>query len=82
MGGTGGSPVSIVKVDPEGTDVIPAMIDLLRERKSPAHNAALQILTHYGPKAKAAVPTLVELQERNDTVLRHWIDSALRAIDR
>jgi HEAT repeat protein len=67
-------------IEPEGTTSIPALIELLKERKAHARAEALQGLTGYGPKAQAAEPLVAKLLKDRDWWVKHQAGQALAAI--
>lgn len=68
-------------VDPEGTEVIPQLIERIHSRKREIRGAALSCLLAYGPKARAALPELNRvIAEDKDEWVRNWADNVLAAI--
>jgi HEAT repeat protein len=66
----------------EGPDTVPAVVAVLREGKSPAaREGAIAALRIMGPKAKEAVPALLEVCNDKDGVFRSEAASALKEID-
>ena len=73
---------SFAKVDPEGDEVIPRILEILSAGTQRMKQEAIHILHAYGSKAKAAVPALTELLESKDTYLKSWAEMILRDIER
>ena len=40
-----------------GPDVIPALIDAVREKRLPLNQSVLKVIQHFGPRAAAVVPS-------------------------
>ncbi len=72
----------LLKIDPEGTLAVPALIEMIGSRKHYACYQAVSCLQAYGPKARAAVPAIRQLieKEKKDGG-SHWAEQALRAIE-
>lgn len=70
------------KVDPEGTQAIPALVELIGNRKPDIRWRAIHCLQMYGPRAKAAIPEIRRLiddeKKEGDS---HWAEMALRLIE-
>lgn len=70
------------RVDPEGTHVVPGLIELLADRKQDILWRAIQCLQMYGSRARAAVPAIrLVIQEELQDPIRQWAETALRAIE-
>jgi HEAT repeat protein len=65
-------------IEPEGTTLIPALIELLGDRKS--RLLALSGLVGYGPKAQAAEPLVTKLVNDRDWQVKQWAELTLNAI--
>jgi hypothetical protein len=69
-----------VNIEPEGTASIPALIELLGNKKSRIRAYALEGLTGYGPKAQAAEPLVSKLLKDRDWFVKYNAERALAAI--
>jgi hypothetical protein len=69
-----------VKLEPEGTTSIPALIALLSQKKSLIRVYAMEGLTGYGPKAQAAEPLVTKLLKDRDWWVKYKAQTALAAI--
>lgn len=67
----------LTRIDPDGTDLIPLLVPLLKEKKDQVQVAALRFLTQYGPKAAAAVPEVEKLTKSKNGWLKSAADEAL-----
>jgi HEAT repeat protein len=69
------------KIDPEGMIAIPALIEMLSSRKSHVTWQAMQALSQYGTKARAAIPEVTRLLEHKEYHVQHWARSTLSALE-
>ncbi|HEY7154700.1 MAG TPA: hypothetical protein VH575_12130 [Gemmataceae bacterium] len=68
----------LIDIEPEGTTAIPALIEMLGERNVCVRASALNGLTAYGPKARAAEPHVAKLLK--DRKVKFMAEVALAAI--
>lgn len=66
-------------IEPEGTNSIPALIELLKERKTVRCNA-LEGLAGYGPRARAAEEAVTKLTKDRDWMVKYKSEMTLKAI--
>src|SRR5206468_3190513 len=66
---------------PEGTEAIPVLIEALKPRYGVNRIVAVQGLSKFGPKAKAAVPALQEVLADEDISIRRHIQDVQAAIN-
>jgi WD40 repeat protein len=66
------------RIGPDAALALPALLDIIRDRKEPAalRAAAVHVLPKLGPKAKEAIPLLRTLAERDKAV----VDAAKQAL--
>jgi hypothetical protein len=72
---------SFTSVDPEGTEVVRSLLEMLRDGTAAANWLVFYILMEYNPSGKPAAPPLAALLEDGDPTIRHWAGIALRAIN-
>ncbi len=61
-----------------GPDAVPALLEVIKEKKSPTLQArAAEAIGHIGPPAKAAVPLLVQMLKSSDWGVRAFSDHRL-----
>ena len=66
--------------DPLMVDILPDLIDGLRDGQSPVRVRAAQALGILGDKAVAAVPALIEALKDEESYVRQWAAAALGSI--
>jgi HEAT repeat protein len=77
----GASQNFLTKVDPEGEQAIPALIEAIRSRKDREIWQALAALQAYGPKARAAIPEVTVLLDHKEYSVQHWARATLSALE-
>ncbi len=75
-------PNCLTKLDPEGVQAVPGLIKLLDDKKHEVRWRAVCTLQTYGLKAKAAIPAIRALidREKKDAYY-HFAEGALKAIE-
>ena len=65
-----------------GRDGVPLLAEALRDRRCPAHRKIVDHLADFGPRARAAVPSLLETLKEDDPALVVQAAEALYQVDR
>jgi hypothetical protein len=73
---------ALVKIEANPDTVIPALIDCMVDGEGHGQSDVVEALGEYGPKAKAAVPTLIKLlADRSSKDIMEAVPKALKKID-
>jgi hypothetical protein len=72
---------TFLRIDPQGTVVIPELIDRLYDEDHLLRLEALRCLAAYGPTARVAIPEINDLlAEEEEETVRNWAEYALDSI--
>ena len=69
------------QIDADSLETLPVFVGSLTNRERNLRISAAYSLLRFGPKAKAAVPALVEMRNDSDTEVQQAVRAALRSID-
>ena len=79
---TGSAADALVKIQADAETVVPVLMDCMVDSEGHGQSDVVEALGEYGPKAKAAVPTLIKLLgDRSSKDIMEAVPKALKQID-